>query len=73
MLSFPIALAPAVLAYLARYAFDTEWAFFAVLLVGGGVGVLVYVYSMQSALRAAGDRREQIISALSKGAGPIEN
>jgi ABC-2 type transport system permease protein len=73
MLAFPVTLAPVALAYLARYAFDTEWAFFGVLIVGGVVGVLVYLYSMQSALRAAVDRREQIITALSSGEGPIEN
>jgi len=73
MLAFPITLTPVVLAYLARYAFDTEWAFFGVLLFSGLVGVLVYFYSMQSALHAAADRRERIISALSSGEGPIEN
>ena len=73
MLAFPLTLVPVVLAYLARYAFDTEWAFFGVLLFAGVVGVLVYSYSMQSALKAAVDRREQIIGALSSGEGPIEN
>jgi ABC-2 type transport system permease protein len=58
-----LTLVPVALAYLARYAFDTEWAFFGVLLFGGVVGVLVYFYSMQSALKAAADRREQIIGA----------
>jgi ABC-2 type transport system permease protein len=73
MLAFPLTLVPVALAYLARYAFDTEWAFFGVLLVGGMVGVLVYFYSMQSALKAAADRREQIIGALSRGEGPVES
>lgn len=73
MLGFPLTLLPVALAYLARYAFDTEWAFFGVLLFGGLVGVLAYYFSMQSALRAASDRRERIISALSSGEGPIES
>jgi ABC-2 type transport system permease protein len=73
MLAFPITLAPVVLAYVARYAFDTEWAFFGVLLFSGLLGVLIYSYSMQSALKAAADRREQIIGALSSGESPIEN
>lgn len=73
MLAFPITLAPVVVAYMARYAFDTEWAFFGVLLFSGVVGVLIYSYSMQSALKVAVDRREQIISALSSGESPIEN
>jgi ABC-2 type transport system permease protein len=73
MLAFPVTLAPVALAYLARYAFDTEWAFFGVLICGAMVGVMAYVFSMQSALKAADDRREQIIGALSSGEGPIEN
>jgi len=72
-LAFPITLVPVGLAYLARYAFDTEWAFFGVLLFGGVAGVLAYSYSMQSAIRAAADRRERIVGALSSGEGPIEN
>jgi ABC-2 type transport system permease protein len=73
MLAFPVTLIPVALAYLARYDFDTEWAFFGVLLFGGLVGALMYSYSMQSALKFAEDRREQIIGALSSGEGPIEN
>jgi ABC-2 type transport system permease protein len=73
MLAFPVTLAPVALAYLARYAFDTEWAFLGVLLVAAVMGALVYFYSMQSALKAAVDRREQIIGALSGGEGPLEN
>ncbi len=33
MLAFPVTLAPVALAYLARYAFNTEWAFFGVLIL----------------------------------------
>jgi ABC-2 type transport system permease protein len=73
MLAFPVTLAPVAFAYLARYAFNTEWAFFGVLLFGGMLGVLLYFYSLQSVLKAAVDRREQIITALTSGEGPIEN
>ncbi len=73
MLAFPVTLAPVALAYLARYAFDTEWAFFGVLGAGALLGALFYGYSMQTALKAAVDRRERIISALSQGEGPIES
>ncbi|HEY6390003.1 MAG TPA: hypothetical protein VIX89_01925 [Bryobacteraceae bacterium] len=71
MLTFPLALTPVLLAYLARYAFESEWAFFGVLLVGIAVGALVYWYSMGSAVTAAEQRKEQIIAALSRGEGPI--
>ncbi len=72
MLTFPVALAPVVLAYLARYAFGSEWAFFGVLLFGIMLGAIVYSYSMSSAVKAAELRKEQIITALSRGEGPIE-
>jgi ABC-2 type transport system permease protein len=71
MLAFPVALIPIALAYLARYAFDSEWAFFAALAGGGALGGVVYFYSMGSAVRAAAERRESIITALSRGDGPI--
>jgi ABC-2 type transport system permease protein len=73
VLLFPVTLVPVALAYLARYAFNTEWAFFAVIFFAGLLGALVYFYSMQSAVHAAAERREQIIAALSQGAGPIES
>ena len=72
-LAFPIALLPVGLAYLARYAFDSEWALFAALLGGAGLGAIVYAYSMGSAVRASAERKEAIIAALSRGEGPIES
>ena len=71
MLAFPLALIPVALAYLARYAFDSEWAFFGALLGGGVLGGIVYSYSLGSAVRASEQRREDIITALSRGDGPI--
>ncbi len=73
MLTFPLALTPVLLAYLARYAFGSEWAFFGVLLLGGMIGVLVYSYSMASAIETAERRKEDIIMVLAQGEGPIEN
>jgi ABC-2 type transport system permease protein len=73
MVAFPVALVPVALAYLARYAFNTEWAFFGVLLGGAGLGAVVYSYSTASAVDAAEERKERIIRALSQGEGPIES
>jgi ABC-2 type transport system permease protein len=73
MFGFPIALLPVALAYMARYAFDSEWALFGVLVVGAALGGLVYWYSMGSAVQAAEERKERIITALSRGEGPIES
>jgi ABC-2 type transport system permease protein len=71
MLLFPLACIPVALAYLARYAFAREIAFFGVLLFSGILGVLVYWIAMDSAVEAAERRKEQMITALSQGAGPI--
>ena len=56
-----------VLAYLARYAFDSEWAFAGVLLFCCAIGVILYRISMQSAVAAAERRKEAIITVLSGG------
>jgi ABC-2 type transport system permease protein len=72
-LAFPIALLPVALAYLARYAFDSEWAFFGALAGGAALGGIVYAYSMSSALRMSEERKESVITALSRGEGPIES
>jgi ABC-2 type transport system permease protein len=73
MLAFPISLIPVALAYIARYAFYTEWAFFGVLFFGALVGGIIYSYSMGLALKAAEERKERFLTALSRGDGPIES
>jgi ABC-2 type transport system permease protein len=73
MLTFPLALTPVLLAYLARYAFDSEWAFFAVLIAGLLLGSVVYSYSLTAAVRTAEERKEDIIAILAEGEGPIES
>jgi ABC-2 type transport system permease protein len=73
MLTFPLALTPVLLAYLARYAFNSEWAFFGVLLGGLMLGGVVYSYAMGSAVKAAELRKEQIMTVLGQGEGPIQS
>ncbi len=68
---WPIAFAPVGLAYLARYAFDSEAAFFGVLAVDAAIGAIVYKLSLNSAVAAAEQLKEQIVTALSRGEGPI--
>jgi len=70
-LAFPVALLPVALAYLARYAFDSEWALFGTLGGGAVLGAIVYAYSMGSAVRVAEERKETIIASLSRGEGPV--
>jgi ABC-2 type transport system permease protein len=68
---YPLALIPVGLAYLAGYAFNSQIAFAAVLAIAAGVGVTVYWFSMESAVRTAHQKRESILQELSKGDGPV--
>jgi ABC-2 type transport system permease protein len=68
---YPVASIPAGLAYLARWGFDSEWAFFAVLAFDGLVAIIVYRIALQSAVAAAERLKETMIMALSAGEGPI--
>ncbi|MFB3826044.1 MAG: hypothetical protein ACE15B_04710 [Bryobacteraceae bacterium] len=70
-LLFPITLLPVVLAYLARYAFASEAAFWAVLSFAAALGAAFYWVGMESAVSAALKRREAIIAELSRGEGPV--
>lgn len=72
MLLFPIAMAPVGLAYLARYAFDSNPTFYIVLLFAAILGGILYVVAMDSAISAADRRKEELITALSRGEGPVE-
>jgi ABC-2 type transport system permease protein len=68
---YPVALIPIGLAYLARYAFDSEWAFFGVLAFDAACGFIVYRIALQSATEAAGRMKEQMIANLSMNASPV--
>jgi ABC-2 type transport system permease protein len=70
-LLYPIALLPVFLAYLARYAFDNQGVFYAILAVAAALGVAVYWMAMESAVSSAGRRREALLTELSRGAGPM--
>ena len=63
--------ATAGLAYLARWAFSSEAAFFGVLAFDAVVAVIVYRIALQSAVEAADRLKETMIAALSAGEGPI--
>jgi ABC-2 type transport system permease protein len=71
LLVFPVACIPVLLAYLARYAFASEAAFFLVLGAGGATGVAVYRIAMESAVATASRSRETITRLLSEAAGVV--
>jgi ABC-2 type transport system permease protein len=70
-LIYPIVFVPVGLAYLARYAFDSEIAFFAILALDAAIAVLAYKLSLDSAVVTAEQLKEQMVTALSRGEGPI--
>jgi ABC-2 type transport system permease protein len=71
MLVFPIAFAPVALAYAARFAFDSNVAFYLTLLFSIAFAAVLYRVSMQSVVGASERRKEAIILALTAGQSPI--
>jgi ABC-2 type transport system permease protein len=70
-LAYPLALLPVGLAYLARYAFDSEWAFAIVLTMAAAVAAIVYSVALTSAAAQAARLRELLIQDLSRSEGPV--
>jgi ABC-2 type transport system permease protein len=70
-LLYPLTLLPVFLAYLARWALRSDLAFALMLALAAVIGGVVYTIAMQSAVSAMGRRREQILSDLSRGEGPV--
>jgi len=68
---YPLTLLPVFLAYLARYAFNSNWAFAIVLALAAILGAALYVMGMESAVSHAARRREQFLGELSKSDGPV--
>jgi len=68
---YPIAFLPAALAYLARFAFDSQLAFYAVLGFDAAVGLVLYRVALDSAVSAADRLKERMVAALSAGDGPV--
>jgi len=71
MLVYLAALPSVVFAHLAKYAFQSEWAFFGVQASALFVAVLTYVVTFELAVESADKEREQFLSALGAGEGII--
>lgn len=71
LLFYPLLLAPIGLAYLARYAFERDLAFYLVLLSGYGVAAITYSVALDSAVEIAEKEKERIVAALSATQGPV--
>jgi len=68
---YPLALLPVILAYLARWALNSEVAFAAVLAIAAAIGGAVYWIGLDSAVIATRVKREQLMMALTQGEGPV--
>jgi ABC-2 type transport system permease protein len=68
---YPIALMPVFLAYLARYAFNSETAFALILAFAAVLGGFLYWLGMESAVKGIATGRERILTDLSRGEGPV--
>lgn len=71
VLLYPLSLIPVFLAYLARYAFNSELVFSLVLAFAAVIGGVLYWIAMESAVDTAVKRRERIVQDLSTGEGPV--
>jgi ABC-type sulfate transport system permease component len=71
MLVYLAALPSVVFAHLAKYAFQSEWAFFGVEAAALFVAALTYVVTFELAIESADKEREQFLSALGAGEGII--
>jgi ABC-2 type transport system permease protein len=71
LLVYPVLLAPILLAYGARYAFETQAAFYGVLFVAAILGAVIYWVALDSALDYADRNRERILTSLSQGENPV--
>jgi ABC-2 type transport system permease protein len=71
MLLYPLSLLPVLLAYVARYAFKSDVAFYLVLGFAAVVGGALYWIAMDSAVSSAIKHRERIVRDLSNAEGPI--
>jgi ABC-2 type transport system permease protein len=58
--------------FLARWAFEKDWPFFAVLLGELGIGAIFYRIALDSAVERGMRDRERIVEALSKGASVVD-
>lgn len=71
LLAYPVLAIPISLAYLARYAFDSQLALYVVLLINAGLASVFYLVALETAEREGLVRRERILTALTAGEGPI--
>ncbi len=68
---YPVALLPVFLAFWAQYVFGSQVIFWLILAFAAILGVVVYWIAMESAVKAAHERREKLLMELSRSEGPV--
>jgi ABC-2 type transport system permease protein len=71
MMLYPVVLLPVMLAYVARFAFESQAAFSIVLAMAAVIAAIFYAIALESSVKAASARRQYILEELSKGDGPV--
>ena len=64
-------LIPIAMAYLARWAFESEAAFFGVIAFDVAIAAVFYIIALDSAVKAAERLKEQMVASLSEGSGVV--
>jgi ABC-2 type transport system permease protein len=70
---YPIIALPVLLAFLARYALESDVAFYGVLIVVATIGALIYRFALQSTVGHVEGNRERMLAQLSVGEGPVSS
>jgi ABC-2 type transport system permease protein len=73
LILYPVLAGPIVLAFLARHAFETEWAFYGVMTFNLALACTLYWVALESAIETAHEHRDEIIAALSREQGLLSN
>ena len=71
LLVYPVLAFPVALAFLARYAFQSQAAFYGVLAFDAALGAVLYWVALDSAVATIIERREAFLAALTANQGPV--
>lgn len=71
LLLYPLIAAPVGLAFLARYAFESQAAFYGVLAFDAALAAVIYWVALDSAVATLNERRESVLATLSESQGPV--
>lgn len=71
LLAYPLTFVPVALAYLARWALQSDAAFFGMLVILGAIAFVAYRVALDSTVEHATEHKEEMLAALSASNTPI--